>query len=73
MLWPAVEGQLISSWLCALVTQGAQDEVQEMALRLSTLPGVASVLPAPTSCPYALARSFIKGVGDKFSHLEVRL
>lgn len=70
--WPALEGQLISSWLCALVTQGAQDEVQEMALRLSALPGVACVLPAPMSCPYVLARNLIKGVGNKFSHLEVR-
>ncbi|KAK4301907.1 hypothetical protein Pmani_025978 [Petrolisthes manimaculis] len=68
--WSGLEGQLVSSWLCALVTQGPQDQVQEMSLRLTALPGVASVLPGPVSCPFVLARSLIKGVGDKFSHLQ---
>ncbi|KAK3873482.1 hypothetical protein Pcinc_021512 [Petrolisthes cinctipes] len=68
--WSGLEGQLIASWLCALVTQGAQDKVQEMSQRLTALPGVANVLPGPVSCPYSLARSLIRGVADKFSHLQ---
>ncbi|XP_069953800.1 protein MMS22-like isoform X2 [Cherax quadricarinatus] len=69
----AYEGLLISGWLSALVILGDCEEVIVLTSKIRTLPSTTAVLPhQPLPCPFAAAKSLVRGVSKKFSETESR-